>query len=156
MLLVAEVIGKFDTAGDCAGLLYAPPPGDLTYRRTRRYEIDYEGSREAVERFVDAVLVDHVSHEARLGSAPALDGFAFHLDYGMKPTALDHEKETILAYHAELEDAGFTFSDLKITTRLYVFTSENDADSTPFVRDIVNPAIHVWTVAARAEADQEL
>lgn len=148
MRLEAEIIGKFESAGDCAKLLYVPPPGQLTYRRTRRYEIDYEGSEEAAKQFVDDVLVDHVSHEVHFGSAPPLDGFAFHLDYGMKPTALDHEKETILGYHAELEDPGFSFTNLKITTRIYVFDESGNATADPFVRDIVNPAVHIWNVSA--------
>jgi hypothetical protein len=148
MRLEAEVIGKFESAGDCAKLLYAPIEGKLTYRRTRRYEIEFEGSEDSVKEFVDQVLVDHVSHEVHFGSSPALEGFSFHLDYGMKPTALDHEKETILRYHSELENPGFTFSSLKITTRLYIFDSDGHATADPFVRDIVNPAVHIWNVQA--------
>lgn len=148
MQLEAEVIGKFESAGDCAKLLYVPPEGNLTYRHTRRYVLDFEGSEEAAKQFIDDVLVDHVSHEVHLGTSPAIDGFTFFLDYGMKPTALDHEKETILGYHAELEDAGFTFNSLKITTRLYIFDEDGKASADPFVRDIVNPAVHIWNVGA--------
>ncbi|MEZ5324579.1 MAG: hypothetical protein R3F19_05910 [Verrucomicrobiales bacterium] len=150
MRLEAEVIGKFETAGDCAKLLYSPPQGKLRYRRTRHYEMEFEGSEESAREFIDHVLVDHVSHEVHIGSSPALSGFTFHLDYGMKPTALDHEKETILRYHSELENPGFTFSSLKITTRLYVFDDDGKATADAFVRDIVNPAVHVWSVQRAA------
>ncbi|MGK0190035.1 MAG: hypothetical protein ACI9R3_005854 [Verrucomicrobiales bacterium] len=148
MQLEIEVIGKFEAAGDCAKLLYVPPEGHLTYRRARRYVLDFEGSEVAAKRFIDDVLVDHVSHDVHLGTSPALSDFTFHLDYGMKPTALDHEKETILGYHAELEDAGFTINALKVTTRIYVFDEKGKASADPFVRDIVNPAVHVWNVSA--------
>lgn len=149
MRLEAEVTGRFEPAGDCAKLLYVPPGRPLTYRRSRRYVIDYEGSAEAVRRFVDEVLVDPVSHDVHFGDDPALGNFTFHLDYGMKPTALDHEKETILAYHAGLKEPGFRFTGLTITTRLYVFSEEaTGVDSAPFVKDIVNPAIHVWRIGS--------
>ena len=146
MLLEAEVTGKFEGAGDCAKLLYVPPEKPLTYRQSRRYQLEIEGSEEAARQFIDEVLVDRVSHDLHLGESPALEGFVFHLDYGMKPTALDHEKETILAYHAELSDPGFTITDLKITTRIYIFDESGAAGPDPFVRDIVNPAIHTWSI----------
>jgi hypothetical protein len=149
MQLKAELIGKFEDAGDCAKLLYVPPEGANTFRRTRRYEIDIEGSEDAVRAFVNEVLGDDVSHEIHFGDEPAFEGAAFHLDYGMKPTALDHEKETILAYYSELEDPGFQVTSLKITTRLYIFDKEQSGvSSVPFVRDIVNPAIHIWEVSS--------
>ena len=147
MRLEVEVIGKFEDAGDCAKLLYVAPEGVHTYRQTRRYEIEFEGSEDAARQFIADVLVDPVSHEAHFGSDPAIDGFAFHLDYGMKPGALDHEKETILAYHAELDDPGFQFRGLTVTTRLYIFDNDvTGVTADPFVRDIVNPAIHTWKV----------
>ena len=148
MRLLAEVIGRFDPARDANALLYTPLAESLTARHTRRYLVDYEGDEAAVIAFLTKVLADPVSHEFRLGPAPALPGYAFYLDYGMKPGALDHEKETILSHHRSTT-ASFTITGLKIQQRVYLFgppTAATHADR--FVKDIVNPAIHTWLVTA--------
>ncbi|MDB6071692.1 MAG: hypothetical protein JWL81_2863 [Verrucomicrobiales bacterium] len=168
MRLPAEVIGRFDHAGDANSLLYTPLSEKLTARHTRRYLVDYTGDEKALTAFLAKVLADPVSHELRTGEAPALDGYSFYLDYGMKAGALDHEKETILALHrstaaaasatAAGNDAGsapnesgpaFTITGLKINHRVYLYGPEGTAaHADRFVRDIVNPAIHTWQVTA--------
>ena len=146
--LTVEVVGKFDEAGDCSKLLYAPLAEELTYRRTRRYRFEYTGSREALEAFVRTTLVDEVSQEVSIGEAPALDGFLFHLDYGMKKGVLDLEKESVLNYYREIEPGDFEIAVLELATRVYVFGAGGDGDvSERFVLDIVNPAIHTWSIA---------
>lgn len=149
MRLQAEVTGRFDHAGDANALLYTPLADSLTARHTRRYTVDYEGDEAALVAFLAKVLADPVSHELRTGDAPALDGFAFFLDYGMKAGALDHEKETILAHHQHTPGAGFTITSLRINHRVYLFGGAGAAaHADRFVKDIVNPAIHTWQVTA--------
>ena len=150
MRLQAEVIGCFDHPRDANALLYTPLAAQLTSRHTRRYLIDFEGDEVAVIAFLTKVLADPVSHELRTGAAPALTGYAFFLDYGMKVGALDHEKETILAHHQHTAaGADFTISSLKIQQRIYLFGSTGaGTHADRFVKDIVNPAVHTWQVTA--------
>ena len=154
MHLQAEVIGRFDRAGDANALLYTPLAAKLTARHTRRYTVEFTGDEAALVAFLTKVLADPVSHELRTGSAPALGGSAFFLDYGMKTGALDHEKETILAHHhstAALTGSApaFMITSLKINHRVYLFGEAGAAaHADRFVRDIVNPAIHTWQVTA--------
>lgn len=150
--LQAEVVGRYDHAGDASRLLYTPLPRPLTARETRRYTVEYEGDAAALTAFLTKVLADEVSHDLVTGEAPALTGYSFILDYGMKGGALDLEKETILAHHRGDKDPGFTILSLRIHRRLYVYDAAKSADTLQFadrfVRDIVNPAIHTWKVTA--------
>ena len=150
MRLQAEVIGRFDHAGDANSLLYTPLADRLTVRHTRRYLVDYEGDVAALTAFLTKVLADPVSHELRAGDAPALTDYAFCLDYGMKAGALDHEKETILAHHqSTAAGAGFSITSLRINHRVYLFGAPGTAaHADRFVKDIVNPAVHTWQVTA--------
>ena len=156
MRLLAEIIGRFDHAGDANALLYTPLEASLTARHTRCYQIEYTGEEAALSAFLTKILADPVSHELRIGGDPALSGYAFFLDYGMKGGALDHEKETILAHYqstlnAETAQANrpFSISGLKISHRVYLFGgSDSIQHADRFVRDIVNPAIHTWQVTA--------
>lgn len=152
--LQAEVTGRYDHAGDANRLLYTPLPRPLTVQETRRYSVEYEGDGEALTAFLRKVLADEVSHTLTTGDAPALSGYSFILDYGMKGGALDLEKETILAHHRGDTAAGFTIQSLRINRRLYVFDAVNAADTPDlaprFVRDIVNPAIHTYKVTTAA------
>ena len=63
--------------GDASALLYAPLQRSLTFRQTRRYEIDFDGDAGAVEEFVRHTLLDEVSQELHIGEDPALNGFLF-------------------------------------------------------------------------------
>ncbi|MEM7145968.1 MAG: hypothetical protein AAF591_12595 [Verrucomicrobiota bacterium] len=144
--LTVEVVGRFDEGGACDELLYAPLAGDLRFRRTRWYCFDYEGERGAVEDFVRSTLVDGVSQEVRFGEGAALEGYRFHLDYGMKKGVLDLEKEAILGYYRELEGTGFELKGLQLATRIYVFGEAESGARKHFIRDIVNPAIHTYTI----------
>ncbi|MCC6882509.1 MAG: hypothetical protein WBE58_14310 [Verrucomicrobiales bacterium] len=142
-----EIIDRFQEAGPADRLLYAPLAGNLTCRQTRLYHFGFEGDPDAVETFVRRTLLDGISQELHHGEEPALTGFRFLIDYGMKTQALDLEKETIKACHAGLGDAGFSLTQLTLRTRVYVF-GEGAADPAVFVRDICNPAIHSWSVVA--------
>ncbi|MBK8093967.1 MAG: hypothetical protein IPK32_18845 [Verrucomicrobiaceae bacterium] len=143
-----EILGKFDTESDCHKLLYAPHPLPLKYREGRVYKLDFTGDAEKLDAFVHRVLVDPISQEARTGGAPAFDKAAFVLEYGMKGAALDLEKEMILNYHRNTQDAGFEITKLVLRTRIYVFGE--GAEPHQFVRDIVNPAIHTHEVLKAA------
>ena len=142
-----EVIGRFDEEGDCNRLVYAPLGEKLTYRRSRIYRFEYSGDTAALERFVNETLVDAVSQEVTAGETPALEGWRFYIDYGMKPGVLDLEKEAILNYYRELDDLAFEISGLELATRTYVYgESAGEAVSNQMVKDTINPAIHTWSI----------
>lgn len=145
---IFEILGKFDTESDCHKLLYAPHPLPLKYREGRVYKIDFEGDVAALESFVQRVLIDPISQEARTGGQPAFAKAAFVLEYGMKGAALDLEKEMILNYYRSTPSPGFELNKLTLRTRIYVFGE--GAEPAAFVRDIVNPAIHTHEVLQAA------
>ena len=140
-----EISDRFIEAGDANHLLYEPLNSGLTFRRTRRYELEFEGERAAMDAFVRKTLFDGISQDLHEGDAPGLSGFTFFLDYGMKPGALDLEKETILRYYAGITEPGFELKNLRIRQRIYLFGGKAD-ESDRFVRDICNAAIHQWNV----------
>ena len=140
-----EISDRFIGAGDANHLLYEPLSSGLTFRRTRRYELEFEGERTAMDAFVRKTLFDEISHDLHEGEEPGLSCFTFFLDYGMKPGALDLEKEAILRYYAGITEPGFTLKNLKIRQRIYLFGGKVD-ESDRFVRDICNAAIHQWNV----------
>ncbi|OYW76273.1 MAG: hypothetical protein B7Z37_09615 [Verrucomicrobia bacterium 12-59-8] len=148
MTQIFEILGKFDTESDCHKLLYAPHPLPLKYREGRVYKIEFEGDEAALQAFVDKVLIDSISQEARTGGQPAFEKAAFVLEYGMKGAALDLEKEMILNYYRSIPNPGFEIKKLTLRTRIYVFGA--GAEPAQFVRDIVNPAIHTHEVLKAA------
>ena len=139
-----EIAGRFEAEGNAQSLLYAPPPRPLTFRKTMRYVFDFEGGEPALDAFVSRVLVDAISQEEHHDGAPLWPQAAFILDYGMKGGALDLEKEAVLNYYRTVKEPGFDLKKLTLKTRIYVFG--DGADPAPFVRDIVNPAIHTHEV----------
>jgi len=143
--LTAEVIGDYDHQNNANGLLYAPLETHCTFRRTRVYQLEFEGEAADAEAFVKRVLLDAYAEQVHFGGDPALDGYSFYLDYGMKPGALDLEKEAILASHHGARNKSIEITSLKLTQRIYLF-SDGDAAPERFIRDVCNPAIHVWSV----------
>jgi len=142
---VFEITDRYLEAGDCSALLYAPLDQELSYRQTRRYTLDFEGDESAASEFVSKTLLDEVGQELHLGEDAALNGYLFAIDYGMKPGALDLEKEAVVTYYQNLESSDFELNDLKIEQRVYVF-GDGSASPDRFVRDICNRAIHTWSV----------
>ena len=140
-----EISDRFIDAADASHLLYEPVERELTFRRTRRYEIEADGSREMLKEFVSKTLLDDISQELHLGEDSAYEDYVFVLEYGMKPGALDLEKEAILSYYRGIEEPGFELKDLAIRQRIYLF-GDKEAKSDRFVRDICNAAIHNWKV----------
>jgi len=149
-----EISDRFIEAGDASELLYAPLSQPLTYRKTRRYDFEFEGDEAKLNQFVTNTLVDKVSqtmHEVDGKGEAIVDGEPlFSLDYGMKPGALDLEKEAIVSYYKSLRNPGFELKDLKIRQCIYVFSAKPSESCDPeiFVRDICNGAIHNWNVSA--------
>ena len=152
MNLTAEVVGLLDSPADCSKLLYAPLSEPLTFRQTRRYSLEYSGSEDVAKTFVEKVLFDAVSERLHFGDGAAIEGARFALDYGMKPGALDLEKEAVMRYYRETAESGnaggLEIHDLKIAHRIYVFSAETGAGADPgrFIKDVCNPAIHTWSV----------
>jgi len=144
---VFEISERYIEPGDANDLLYEPVANGLTYRRTRRYEFEIEGDARELERFARSTLFDEVSQQWHQGKNAALEGSVFGLDYGMKPGALDLEKEAIIAHYREIKNPGFELKNLEIRQRIYAFgESPGDNLSDRFVRDICNGAIHNWKV----------
>lgn len=144
---IYEISDRFIKAGDANELLYEPLKEGLTFRRTRRYEVDFDGNKKALKNFVKNTLFDKISQEFHKGKDAALEDSAFFVEFGMKPGALDLEKEAILTYYKGIENPRFTLKDLKIRQRIYVFGKpEDEKVSDKFVRDICNRAIHNWSV----------
>lgn len=147
MRLTAEVSNRLQPRRSCQGLLYAPLEHDLACQSTRVYELEFTGDSDSLTAFIRRVLVDAISQDLRIDSSPAYDGYSFCLEYGMKPGALDLEKEAILSFYAGRRKRDFEVQSLKTTKRLYIFGEKaHEASPTPFVRDIVNPAIHTWKI----------
>jgi hypothetical protein len=138
-----EVTGKFDSESSAQKLLYAPLSQELTYRESQCYKVEYEGEEDALRAFVQKVLLDPISQNLQEGGQAVFPA-AFILEYGMKTAALDLEKETILSYYRALEEPGFQLQKLTLRKRIYV--SGEGADPAPFLRDVVNPAIHTSEV----------
>ena len=140
-----EISDRYIEPGHADELLYEPLGGDLTFRRTRRYEVEFEGKKKKLEAFIEKTLRDPISQELHEGEEPGLSDFSFVLEYGMKPGALDLEKEAILSYYKGIENPGFELQDLQIRQRIYVFGGGSD-ETDRFIRDICNGAIHNWNV----------
>ncbi len=140
-----EITGRFEEPADCSALLYAPPSDALSFRRSRSYEFEFEGAVDRLTEFVRRCLLDEISQELSTGPEP-WDGYAFALEFGMKPGALDLEKEAVLDYYRSLENPGFELKNLDFRHRIYVFGDAGAGASEQFERDIVNPAIHTWRV----------
>ena len=137
-----EISGRFGEAEDADHLLYTPIGRGWTCRRSRGYRLVAEGPVEAVEAFVREVLLDPVSQELRGDGRAPWQGWQVRLDIGMKDKVLDLEREAIRACHRRLPDPGFQLHSLQIIHHHYLF---GDAvEVTPFVRDLVNPAIHIY------------
>ena len=144
-----EITNKFAHPEDANKLLYTPRTRRISFLRTKVYYCVIDGDASAFQAWMRRVLLDEVSQDLHAGDAPALGGSATILEFGMKPGALDHEREMILEeYHREGEDTlGFTLKDLKLRTRIYLSGEDGQpVDAAPFVKDIVNPAVHTHKV----------
>jgi len=142
--LTAEVTGNYDALGDAGKLLYAPLDQPVGYRRTRVYDLEYEGEPADAQAFVRRVLLDAYAEEVTFGGAPAVAGYTFHLDYRMRPGALDLEREAILTSYRGARNRTIEIVSLQLTQRIYIF-SDGDPEPAPFIRDVCNSAIHVWS-----------
>jgi hypothetical protein len=149
MNFTCEVARKNQHFANADSLLYTPIKADLRYKQSRVYHFDYEGEQEALRGFVKEVLVDLVSQELLESGIPLEHDAMFHLDYGMKPGALDLEKEAILQYYRSRtgDENSFQLKKLEISQRVSIFGSgDKDALVKKFVKDIVNPAIHKYII----------
>lgn len=151
-ILTAEVISEFDGKVDANKLVYAPLNENASYQKTRVYCIEYAGKVTDAEQFVKRTLVDSYAEDVSFGCEPVLSGFAFFIDYGMKPGALDLEREAILASHRGVRDKAMEILSLKLTQRIYIF-SDGGAAPERFIRDVCNSAIHVWSVTDANDRD---
>jgi len=152
MRAVYEISDRHIEPGDANALLYEPVANGYTFHRTKLYEFDCpDGTdEETVAAFVRSTLLDPISQDLHRGEEGPSDGAAFVLEYGMKPGALDLEKEAILAYYRGVPEPGFLLEGLSVVQRIYVFGEPAGTDSASlserFVRDICNAAIHRWNV----------
>lgn len=143
MIYECEVIRRGQHASDADALLYTPMKAGLTMKHSRTYRFEFEGDEAALRAFARAVLVDEVSQEISDGTEPVVKDALFHLDYSMKPGALDLEKEAIMNYYRGRSGDAFVLKNLHISQRIYIFgQGDAAAISARFVKDIVNPAVH--------------
>ncbi len=140
-----EISDRYIEPGDANELLYEPLEGGVTYRSTRRYEVEFDGEKMALEAFVKKTLFDPISQEFHEGEDSAFEDYSFVLEFGMKPGALDLEKEAILTYYRGIKNLGFELKSLTIRQRIYLFGAKLE-DPDRFIRDICNAAIHNWSV----------
>ena len=136
-----EVTGSYDKPADCSALLYAPLASRATFRQSKVYHFDYEGDAGKLREFVSRTLVDDHVQQLNDSGEPAFEDCDFFLDIGMKPGALDNEKEAVVEFYRSLKDPGFVLEDLRIFRRYYI-TGSKDVDT--FVRDVCNPAVNSW------------
>lgn len=146
MRYAAEISNRFIGQRSCDELLYAPIRQSVSFRESRRYDINFSGDEEALRCFAEKVLLDPVSESIHIGENPALSGFCFFLDISLKPVLLNLEKEYLLDYYKGLPNQLFKIIDLFNTRRIYFFTRGDEVLPDAFVKDIVNPVIHTWTV----------
>jgi len=143
--LTVEVVGKFESEQDTSKLLYAPLEQTAAFRKSRVYQIKYDGTEDQANSFVLRSLVDQYADEASFSGAPYYKNFKFFIDYGMKPGALDLEREAIVSSQKDSNASEFKLLSLELSQRIYIF-SDTEIGSELFVRDVCNPAIHVWSV----------
>lgn len=150
MILTLEVHRKNQHASNADALLYTPMHAGLTAKHSRVYRFEYDGDEAALITFAKEVLQDAVSQETHIGEEAAISGALFHLDYGMKAGALDLEKEAVMNYYKNRNSKSdsFTIKSLTISQRYYIFGNGNADELSPrFVKDMVNPAVHKYSVA---------
>jgi hypothetical protein len=144
-----EITSRFAHAEDANKLLYTPRAAGVEFRRTKVYLCDVRGDESAFRQWMRRVVLDEVSQDLHAGEAPALGGASAILEFGMKPGALDHEREMILEeYHREGDqNLGFSLENFRLRTRIYLFGAGGaPVDTAPFLKDIINPAVHTFTL----------
>jgi len=149
MRVLYEIAGKFEEAAPCDGLVNSPIPPGVTYRRSRLYDFTFEGDAARLEEFVRHSLFDPIGQELSQ-DLPLASGQTLVLEVGMKPGALDLEKEAILACYRGRPDAGFTLAKFRLGQRFTFFGQVSEAVERRLVRDLVNPAIHTHTIVRSA------
>ena len=95
--LSVEVVGKFGSKEDANKLLYAPITTAATFRKSRVYQLQFDGDEDEAKAFINRCLVDQYADEVSFDQDSYFNEYQFHIDYGMKPGALDLEKEAILS-----------------------------------------------------------
>ncbi len=152
MLYTIELHNALAPALTANDLLYVPVQDPPRIKRTRRYLFTYEGDPAALDRFARRVLVDEVSEDLHAGEAPLFGDAGAVLDMTLKPGLLDHEREAVLEYADHAAPDGVEVQDLRIHQRMYIFDTGGTFSPDRLVRDLVNPAIHQWTVTDPREA----
>ncbi len=142
MKMVVEVVRRDQALGQADALLYTPLHLGIGVKHSRVYQVEIDGDERAARDFLRQVLLDEVSQDWREHSDAFEDGVQFVLDYGMKPGALDLEKEAIMQFYHRHADLGFELRSLRIQQRLAFFGEAAVAHAAKFVKDVVNPAVH--------------
>ncbi len=149
MRVVYEIAGKYEKPEPCDGLVNSQIDPGVTYRRSRLYDFTFEGDAERLDAFVRHSLFDEIGQQLRQ-DAPLIEGQNLTLEVGMKPGALDLEKEAIVAVYRGLPDAGFVLSRFRLSQRFCFFGPVTETVERRLVRDLVNPAIHTHTLVRSA------
>ncbi|MEM0968159.1 MAG: hypothetical protein AAGJ31_02305 [Verrucomicrobiota bacterium] len=151
-----EIWSRFEEAVHADEVLYSPIGGNVTCRQSRVYTFEWSGEEErALEEFAERCLLDPVSQQFEKETSErkgAWDGSIFVLEYGLKRTVLDLEKEAILSFYRGLNAPAFRLLSLAIRHRVYLFGEDQENLREVFVRDLVNPAIHDHEIMEACEA----
>ncbi len=145
MRVVYEIAGKYEEPAPCESVVHARIDPAVTFRKSRLYEVGFDGDTGAADGFLRHSLFDPIGQVLSV-DAPLWPEAVLVLEVGMKPGALDLEKEAILSVHRRWPEAGFTLSSLRLSHRFSVFGPVTEAISRRLVRDLVNPAIHTHRV----------
>ena len=121
--LSVEVVGKFGSKEDANKLLYAPLSTQATFRKSRVYRLEFDGSDDQARAFVHKCLVDQYTDDVTFDQKSYFDEYEFYIDYGMKPGALDLEKEAIISSQKGDDNSNFNLMKLELLQRVYVFSS---------------------------------
>lgn len=135
-----EVVSQFAEQENADELLYSPLGQEAYVRRSRLYQIEYQGDATLLREFVNTVLVDDIAQKLYQSPQKPFQGWRFLLQKSMKAGTLDLEKEAILAYDRQANYEGFRILNLTLAQRFYVFALK-EVQSDAFMRDLVNEAI---------------
>lgn len=149
MRVVYEISGKYDKPERCDGLVNSSVDPGVTYQHSRIYEFTFEGDNAALESFVRHCLFDEIGQVLTRDPGPP-PGLSLLVEVGMKPGALDLEKEAILSVHRARPESGFALSTLRLRQRYCFFGPVTESIERRLVRDLVNPAIQTHTLERSA------
>ena len=142
-----ETINRFSQFYKVDKLLYSPSGKSVSYLLSRRYEFSLLGEIELGKQCLIEILVDPLSHIVSDSVGDLEKNWNYCLEYSLKDSVLDLEKQAILNYWNQLSEKSFDLSALKLLHRIYFFGNEVDQAIVSQVANAqCNSAIHHWAI----------